>query len=109
MHWCLIPKLTSNNGGGYKHLSKVVPSSSPPVSVAVGQAMKCRHWTRPCIACMKGIMPPASVHHWMEVSTLAHHVNTKSILELLISVQTGKSINQGVIWQINHARNFFVW
>jgi hypothetical protein len=71
--------------------------------------MECWGWAHPHIACMKGIVPPASVHHWMEVSTLANHVDTKSILEPLIPVLTGKSINQVVIWQINHVINFFIW
>ncbi len=85
----------------------MVPSSSPLMGVAVWQAMECRCWTLPHIASMKVIIPPVSVNHWMEVSTLAHHVDTKSILKPLVMVRTDKSINQGVVWYINHVVDFF--
>jgi hypothetical protein len=79
------------------------------MGIAVWQAMECGCWTLPHVASMKVIVPPVSMNHWTEVSTLAHHVDTKSILKpLIVILQTGKSTNQGVVWHINHVVNFFL-
>jgi hypothetical protein len=79
LHWHLVLKFTSNDGSRHKHLCKVMPASFPPVGVAVRQAMECWQWASPQIACKKGLTSLGSVHHWMEISTPAHHVKTAPI------------------------------
>jgi hypothetical protein len=48
--------------------------------------MECGCWTHPHIACKQHLISPGRVHHSIEVSTMAHHVDTKTILEPLILV-----------------------